>query len=76
MIDQIDREKILTNVPCIVLKWDGHNIKHYVPKIDCAMDCENCGFDPMEEARRLSQGRYVTYRGIKTLHFMKGKSYD
>lgn len=58
------------NVPCA---FYDENAKPHPAAVDCKRKCYNCGFNPVEQRRRLATGKIVEHKGIRTLVFKRAK---
>lgn len=65
----LDFEKVRKKCPCAFV-----DDRHYVyPPIDCEMKCNECGWNPKEQSRRIRSGNlhYNRITKIRKLYFSK-----
>ena len=55
--------------PCTYLVHEGGKVKLKNPAVDCKKQCRYCGFNPKEQARRMTEGHFVVKNGVRTLTF-------
>lgn len=58
------------NAPCSTSLWDKEKreFEQNYPSVNCRFNCWNCGFNPEEQARRLTTGRFDEHVVSHDLH--------
>lgn len=58
-MDKRDKQKAEMQAPCLFWEWNPQKAKADVcyPQVNCNMNCKNCGWNPEEQNRRLSEGK-------------------
>ncbi len=60
----------MKNKPCIFY-GEGENGKygHMKPAVNCTKNCVTCGWNPLEQERRLKEGHFVKDATVIIRHF-------
>ncbi len=56
-----NEDKRTIKAPCVYIKWNEEKKRQETayPSVNCGHQCESCGFNPAEQARRLETGKFV-----------------
>jgi len=59
--------------PCATLEWSEAGQKDVVvyPAVGCGDSCDGCAWNPLEAARRLKEGHWVSQAGLRSLRFKR-----
>ena len=70
-----DRQKVVMQTPCCFdAEYTVRNTvrSYFSPAaVDCDGKCATCGFNPLEQARRLETGVFCKHGRIRTLHYFR-----